>query len=163
MTSLSKRAVEYLADDAGMEAEKIEFNLRSITQVTLRPTTSLLALSGGMDIYLAFSFDEPVISHILDSYTSDIEVVDDQKALFKEVTAGDLINLVTGNSLKEVAEEGSPITITPPLFISGAKQIGRTDNAKIYMATIQFPEGAMDILCIGPAHLFDDNLECKEN
>lgn len=163
MTSLSKRAVEYLADEIGLEAEKVEFHLKSVNQLTLRSLTTLVALGGGMEVYLAFSFEQPVIDTILDVYTNDIEVTEDQVDMFMEVTAGDLINLVTGNALGEVSKEGSPITITPPLYISGAKQIGRADSAKIYMASIQFPEGVLDLICIGPPHLFDEKLEYKEH
>lgn len=162
MNSISRRTVEYLSDDAGLEAERIEFNLKSVNQLTLKSLTSLVALSGGINFYLAFSFDEPVIDKILEAYTSDIEIDEEQIDMFKEVTAGDLINLVTGNALHEVAEEGTPITITPPLFINEAKQIGRADSANIYMASIHFPEGGMDILCIGPPKLFDEALNCKE-
>ena len=163
MTSISKRTVEYLADEVSLEAEKIEFHLKSVSQLTLKSLTSLVALGGGMEIYLAFSFEENVIKLIMDSYTKDMEIDEEQIGMFLEVTAGDLINLVTGNALTEVSEEGSPITITPPLFISEAKQIGRADSAKIYMASIAFPEGAMDIICIGPAHLFDEKLEIRES
>ncbi|QJB57254.1 chemotaxis protein CheX [Pseudodesulfovibrio sp. zrk46] len=162
MTSLSKRAVEYLAEEMGLEAEKVEYHLKSIDQHTLKPLTSLVALSGGLGVYLAFSFDKPLIDTILERYTEEMTVTDEMVDKFIEVTAGDLLNLVAGNALAEVSDKGSPITITPPLFISGAKQIGRVDRAKIYMASLQFPEGNMDMICIGPPNLFDDKLEYKE-
>lgn len=162
MASLSRRTVEYLADEADLVADKVEFHLKSVGQVTLQPVTTLVSLSGGMEIYLAFSFNRLILEKFHAAYTKDIVIENDQIELFMEVSAGDLINLVTGNSLADVAEEGAPIIMAPPLHISGGKQIGRADDANIYMSVITFPEGEIDIICIGPAHLFTEELEYKE-
>lgn len=163
MTGLSRRAVEYLAEEVELEASRVEYNLKSVSQLSLKSLTSLIALGGGMEIYLAFSFDESLIRKIFELYTRDLEIEEAEIRMYLEETAGDMINLITGNVLPEISEEGNPITITPPLYINGAKKIGRTDSAKIYMATMFFDDGEMDIICIGPATIFDKNPDTKEH
>ncbi len=151
----------YLKNEMGLEPIDISYKLTNVTRVNLRSTTALVALAGGIEIYMVFSFDAPVIESISKIYTQDLGIADHEQAIYIEETAGDLVNLIAGNSLAEV-ESSDLVTITPPLYISGEKQIGKSKGAEFYIADLKFEDGIMSLIFIGPKNLFDEKLEYKD-
>lgn len=51
--------------------------------------------------------------------------------------------------------------MTPPLYISGEKKIGKAKGAEFCMTDFCFQEGKISLILIGPRQFFDDQLEYK--
>ena len=102
---VEQRAREYLLDEIGLEVTRIERHLEDVTRLGLKYLTSLVAVGGNLQVYLAFSFDEPLIRKIFEVYTSDVELDDDEDHYIGE-TAGDMINVVVGNALAALGDKG---------------------------------------------------------
>lgn len=107
ISSATSRTVSYLADEIGIAPKDVCHYSKEIEKLRLRDITALIALSGGIEIYLVFSFDTPVIEKICKLYTQDLGLEDDEIEEYIEETAGDMTNLIAGNILAELDSEKS--------------------------------------------------------
>lgn len=158
---VEERAREYLRDEIGLEVKHVERDLEDVSRLGLKYLTSLVAVGGNLQVYLAFSFDEPLIRKIFEVYTSDVELDDDEDRYVGE-TAGDMINVVVGNALAALGDNGPAINLSPPLFITEGKLITRCKDAQFLTLRLILDLGEMSILCIGPRELFDEQLNYRE-
>lgn len=163
IAAVTKRSIGFLKEDIEMEVSAIEYNLQDLTSLKLRYLTSLVAVGGNLGMYIAFSFDEPVIRHIFEMFTSDIELDPEDADMYLGDTAGEVINTIIGNALGEMPKGDSVISLTPPVVLSHAKSVSRQKNAYFYTADLQTASGTMSVMCIGPEELFDDKLDYKES
>lgn len=158
---VQERACEYLRDEIGFEVMRVERQVDDVKRLGLKYLTSLLAIGGHLQVYLAFSFDEPLIRKIFEAYTRDVELDDDEDHYVAE-TAGDMINVVVGNALAALGDKSPAIKLSPPLFIREGKEITKYKNAQLLTLNLILDPGEMSILCIGPRELFDDQLDYRE-
>lgn len=161
LDAVQERARKYLLDEIGLEVTRIERHLEEVTRLGLKYLTSLVAVGGNLQVYLAFSFDEPLIRRIFEVYTSELDLDDDEDQYVGE-TAGDMINVVVGNALAALGDEGPAINLSPPLFITEGKLIIKDKNAQFLTLRLILDLGEMSILCIGPRELFDQQLNYRE-
>lgn len=162
--AVTNYSLEYLQNDMSLEVEGMEYNLQAVKSLELRHLTALVAVGGNLGLYIAFSFDEPLIKHLFSVFTDGLELdtMDASAQSYVEETAGEILNTVIGNALAELPKGESAITLTPPLVLGEAKNIVRHKQAYFYTADISTPFGRMSVLCIGPKTLFDPDLEYKE-
>jgi CheY-specific phosphatase CheX len=159
MKVIAKRAVAFFRDDLHMNVSRITHGQENVQKFQLRHITSLLAMDGGAELYLAFSFDKPLIEHAFERYSEDIEVAEDEREKYIEETAGDIINIIVGNATGSLSSQNRPVTLSPPVVISEAQSIFRHKDAQFYTACLETDHGKMDICCIGPKELFDEQFQ----
>lgn len=157
MKAVSERAVDFFLDELGIPLRHASHNSESVQEFKLRYLTSLLVLGGGsVKLYLAFSFDEPLIEHAFNIYADGIDVAEGERAGYVQETAGDIINIIVGNATAQFAARGPVITLSPPIVISEAKSICCHKDTQFYTTSLEAESGKMDIFCIGPKELFDE-------
>ncbi len=159
---LSTRTSRFFLEELGIAAEEAEREIEDAQKLNLRSLTSIMGASGELRLYLAYSFDEPLINRAFEAYASDIEVAEDERDLFVEETAAEIINIIAGNALADYNLEGPVISLSPPIIISEAKHLMRHKSAKFSSARLVTEHGDLNIHLIGPKHLFDQRLEYKE-
>lgn len=162
MDILSRRTSTFFLEELGIEAREMEREIDDAQKLYLRSLTSIMGASGELRMFLAYSFDEPLINRAFEAYAADIEVAEDERGLYVEETAADIINIIVGNALAEFNRQGPVISLSPPIIISEAKHILRHKSAKFSSARLATDSGDLNIHLIGPKHLFDQNLEYKE-
>ena len=163
MNAVTDRAKSYLLDEVEIQVSDISYLLHDVHTLELKYLTSLMSIGGNYNIYMAFSFDESLIRHITEVYTSDIEVEEDEAEIYLEETAGDVINIILGNATADLASGGTIIQLSPPVVITEAKSIARSRGAKFYTANMDSSYGRLSVFIIGPTELFDTNLTYKQD
>lgn len=156
MKVIVERAVAFFRDDLRMNASLIVHGQESQLKLQMRHLTSLLAVDGGTGLYLAFSFEKPLIERAFEVYVEDIEVAEEEREKYIEETAGDIINIIVGNAAGSLSPQNPPVVLSPPVVISEAKSIFRHKEAQFYTTCLDTDYGKMDICCIGPKKLFDE-------
>ena len=156
---IAERAVAFFRDDLHLDVSRITHGQESVQKFQLRHLTSLLAVDGGTGLYLAFSFEKPLIEHAFGVYIEDIEVAEEERENYIEETAGDIINIIVGNATGSLSSQNPPVTLSPPVVISEAKSIFRHKEAQFYTACLETDHGKMDICCIGPKELFEEQFQ----
>ena len=160
--SVTRRSVDYLRNEANLDVNQVKNILQGIKSLTLRDLTSLVSVGGQLGMYIAFSFDIKVIRRIFAMYTAGLDISEDMESAYIEETASDVVNMIIGNSLGDLPNNGQAISMTPPLVISEAKSVSRHKDAYLYMSELSVEEGMVSILYIGPKKLFDENLDFQD-
>ncbi len=161
--AVTNRCVEYLQDDMNLQVLGMEYDLQDMKVLSLRDLTALVAVGGNLGLYIAFSFDQPVIEHLFEAFTEELDLDNNEEKIeFLEETAGEFINTVIGNALADVPKNETVISLTPPVVLGEAKSIVRHKNAYFYIALIKTSIGNLSVMCIGPEKLFSQDLNYKE-
>jgi CheY-specific phosphatase CheX len=156
LEAIIERARAFFKDELGIDVRMDRRNMEDIQKIELRFMTSLLVLEGSSKLFVAFSFEKPLIERAFQVYSEDIEVIEEEREGYVEETAGDVINIIVGNATSRLPAEGAALTISPPIVISEAKSIFRHKDAQFYAASLETDYGRMDVYCIGPKELFAD-------
>lgn len=163
MDKLSNRMISFLQDELDIETISITFFLKTIQKMDLNYLTSLINVEGNIKMLFAFSYDESFFNEIFKRYTEDLEINEDEKEEAYIDSAGDIINIIIGNTLADLENTEKKIMISPPIVITEAKQIGRPRNAVFYTANLVTEYGTMDIYLVGPNEQFDLKLNYLGN
>lgn len=160
--SVTRRSVDYLRNEANLDVNQVKNYLQGIKSLTLRDLTSLVSVGGRLGMYIAFSFDMKVIKRIFAMYTAGLDIPEDMESAYIEETAGDVVNMIIGNSLGDLPSNSQAISMTPPLVISEAKSVSRHKDAYLYMSDLSVEGGMVSVLYIGPKELFDEKLDFQD-
>ena len=93
--------------------DREEYSMVGIHRLKLKHVTALLNVGGNINMYVGVSFDEPLIEKVFDAYCEDLEIEEDERDEYIEETAGDVINIVVGNSTADLADSGMVINLSP--------------------------------------------------
>lgn len=162
MDIIVNRTMAFFESEMDITVDQVLYSISDVQRLELRFMTSLMSVSGGYNMFLAFSFEEPLIRQMYDIYTSDVEVEPGEEDTYLEETAADVINMIVGNSTADFASGDCRITLSPPVVISHAKRVFRNKQATFYTAMLETNAGRLEIMCIGPMELFDEQLNYKE-
>ncbi len=147
---ITKRTVGYLDNEAGIKVTHQEVNLIDKNRLKLRQLTTLITIGGDINTNVVFSFDNILIDEIFNVYTEGINVPPEDRLECIEETAGDMINIVVGNSTSEFNGIEQAIKLSPPMVIQAATSIIPNKKSQFFMINLFTLHGGMSIFCIGP-------------
>lgn len=160
--AIATRTVSYLKDELAIPARKIMVHMRDVKRMQLLHLTSILTVEADIRMLIAFSFDKELTERVFIASTEGLEIDDDEQEVMREETVAELINIIVGNAMGDLAAKGTVIPISPPIIISEAKNITRNKGATFYTLDIVTDNGMLSIHFIGPKELFDLNLNYVE-
>ncbi|AGW12482.1 chemotaxis protein CheX [Megalodesulfovibrio gigas] len=161
--AVAARATSFLQEEVDIDVQGCEFHLEDVLQLQLGYLTSLMSVECAQKLYLALSFDEPLILRAFERYTEDLEIDDAERSQYLEETAADLVNIIVGNATAAFSDSGAPaIQLSPPVLITQGKNIFRHKEAQFFRAMLHTEYGVLDVFCIGPKRLFDEKLNYIE-
>lgn len=155
---LERVTQSFLATELGMPVRHVRRHLRHVRQVGLRDVTALVSVGPSLDLYVAYSYERPLIDRITRRYTAELEVPDDEWELYVRETALDVVNVIVGNSTAELAAAGELLTLSPPILMLGARTICGGPRSVFVVLELELDGGTLSIALVGPRHLFDDHL-----
>ncbi len=161
--AIGKRTVEYLKSDLHIPTRDAALHMEDVKRMQLRYLTSILAVEADIRMLIAFSFDEKLAEQIYIVSTEGLEIDDDEEEMMREEVVTELINVIVGNALSDLAASGTTIPISPPYVINEAKSITRPREATFYTLDLSTDLGVLSIHFIGPRELFDLNLDYVES
>jgi len=157
--ALVARTVEFFQQELDIPVSSRRFQADDVHKLDLRPVTAIMSATGSLKLYLAYSFDVDLIEAAFAAYTADLDIAEEEHDDAVQETAGDIINIIVGNTLADLAHAGRIITLSPPIVLTEAKSVMRHRGARFYSAHLGTPQGQCGIHLIGPGELFDDTLE----
>jgi CheY-specific phosphatase CheX len=159
LDALATRTRAFFADELGIAVKTPLYHFDDVQKLDLRHLTAILSATGQLKLYLAYSFDAALIEAAFAAYTADLDIAEDERDDAIQETAGDIINIIVGNALADVAAAGRAIALSPPIILTEAKSVMRHRGAKFASAELAAASGSLAIHLIGPGELFDDALE----
>jgi CheY-specific phosphatase CheX len=155
---VERRTVAFMRDELGLVAERIERRTHHEECVVLRSMTAIVGVGSRAGLYIAYSYDEPLIRLMTTQYTKGLTIPPGQEDLYARETASDVLNVIVGNCTADLARRGQLISLSPPVLMAGARTIQRRAETSVAAITLQFTDGALDIAFVGPRISFDDQL-----
>ena len=159
LDALTRRTRAFFQDELGLATTTAALHFDDVQKLDLRHLTAILSATGQLKLYLAYSFEAALIDAAFTAYTADLDIAEDERDDAIQETAGDIINIIVGNALADVAAAGRAIALSPPIILTEAKSVMRHRGAKFASAELAAQAGSLAIHLIGPGELFDDALE----
>lgn len=160
--AIGDRTKGYLVDELDIAVDGIQVEMGDVKRCKLRDMTSILAIEADIQMLVAFSFDRDLAERIFIASTEGLEISAAEEEMMRDETLTEMINIIVGNAMQELAVAEGAIPISPPITIGEAKNITRHRNATFYTLDIATADGLMSIHFIGPKNLFDLNLNYVE-
>ena len=160
--AIGDRTVGYLKDELEITVRGTTAHMQDVKRMQLLHLTSILSVEADIRMLIAFSFDREMTERVFLASTEGLEIADDEQEMMREETVAELINIIVGNAMADLASMGTVIPISPPIIINEAKNITRNKGATFYTLDIITDSGMLSIHFIGPKELFDLNLNYVE-
>jgi CheY-specific phosphatase CheX len=157
--ALTRRTEAFFRDELGIAFAVQGTQIDDVQTLDLRTITAIMSATGALKLYLAYSFDAALIEAAFAAYTADLDIAEDEREDAVQETAGDIINIIVGNALADIAASGPTIALSPPIILTEAKSVMRHRGAKFASVELDAAPGRLSIHLIGPGELFNDSLE----
>jgi CheY-specific phosphatase CheX len=158
---IEQHTIAFLHDQLSMVPNAVDRCLRHEGFVMLRSITAIVGVGSRAGLYIAFSYDDPLIRAMTRRYTEDLSIAPEEEELYVRETASDIVNVIVGNSTADLARRGELITLSPPVLMEGARTIHARRESTIATLTLHFPRGALDVAFVGPRLMFDEHLNYR--
>ncbi len=162
LDALSRRTEAFFREELDIVVMARASQADDVQKLDLKHLTAIMSATGSLKLYLAYSFEAPLIDAAFAAYAADLDIDADERDDAIQETAGDIINIIVGNALADLAAKGPTIALSPPIIITEAKSVMRHRGARFASAHLRTGQGQLSIHLIGPGELFDDTLEYVE-
>lgn len=123
--------------------------------------TAIMALGGEVQVMVAFNFSGRLMERIKDRAIAGLDIPEEEQDIMLHEAAAEVINIVLGHAMNDMDKLGETIHLSPPIVISEGKQLHQPKKACFAEASFGTEDGILRVLYIGPAELFDTNLNAK--
>ncbi|SLM28347.1 conserved hypothetical protein [Desulfamplus magnetovallimortis] len=160
---ISERLEGFFKDELDIIVDDREKGIIPMHRLGLRYLTTVINISGSININVIFSYEKRLIEKIFEIYTEDVEILPEERLEYIEETAGDIINIIVGNSTADF-ESSSSLTLSPPIMISEAKSIAKSKTSEFFVNHLHTSYGTMTIFCVGPKNVTEGFVlpECED-
>lgn len=148
MNKLTLKLVNFLNEQLNIKTKETYFILNNIEKVQLNPITTLIHVENQVKVIVLISYQQVLFNEIFIRYTDGLFIDKNEKKDAIIDSAGDIINIVVGNTLAEINKKSHTIIMSSPLFIKHKKQIACKPDALFYQAKLMTEFGQLDIYLI---------------
>ncbi|MDP3438997.1 MAG: chemotaxis protein CheX [Azonexus sp.] len=160
MKSAIGRTQSYFNSEYGINVTESRSESGDLDSLTLLDMTAIIGMGGGVNLLIAFSFQDALIDTLFKRMSADFDVAPDEIEMYREAAAGEAVNTILGHSTIDLQQaNGPPISMTPPVILDRVKTIRRMKNAMFYTRSLDTDFGRMNISLVGPQELFDTRLD----
>lgn len=160
MKSAIGRTQSYFNGEYGIKATEARSEGGDPDSLTLLDMTAIVRMGGGVNLLIAFSFQDALVDTLFKRMTADFDIAPDEVEMYREAAAGEAVNTILGHSTIDLQKTNGPaISMTPPVTLDRVKTIRRMKNAMFYTRSLDTEFGRMNISLVGPQELFDTHLD----
>lgn len=159
VASVHARICSYFVDEFAIQIGEIEQPPAEHETLDICGLTAVIGVGGPAGILIAFSYEQRLIDELYERMTDGMDVQPDEKKMYMESVAGDIINTIVGNCTADLQHGRHAISLTPPMIIDHIKHIHRTKNVVFISKKYTTEYGCIDLNLIGPGDMFDKNLD----
>lgn len=146
---ISKRTIAFLNDELNIQVKAQDMGLLPLHRLELCYLTTLLTVGGDININVIFSYERKLMEKIFETYTEDLNLLPEERLEYIEETAGEVINIVMGNSTVDF-RESKTVNLSPPIVISEAKSIAKSKSSEFFVNHLRTIHGTLTIVCVAP-------------
>ena len=154
---LVERTSAFLQEEVSVNVANVEYSTEDVNFIKLRHITSIISVEEYLKMTIAFTYDLGLITNMFESYTAGLSIGENERERYLEETAGDIINIVTGNILSRFSH-AKTIHLSTPVIITEAKTVVRYKDASFLSARINTLHGDFSIFLILPSSLYTAQL-----
>lgn len=150
----------YLETELALSTRVQETHRGLIETLQLREMTSIIGITDGIELFIAFSLSNPLVDALYAQATEGLDIAPEEREEMRKAALAEIMNIVIGHSTTDLQDMSKGIiNITPPNVLTLMKSIPRLHEAEFYQQSIETDLGALDIFLIGPKQLFSIDLE----
>jgi CheY-specific phosphatase CheX len=147
----------FLTEDMKIDIKEIKRIDHDINNIELKDSTSIIGTGTIMDTTLIMSYDQKVLTKLVETFMEGESIDEDEKDAIYESVSGETINIIVGLALPAFPNRGKDIIITTPTLIHDISEIKKYKNSKIITVEIDTEYGTLSISAIGNKDLIDSN------
>lgn len=147
----------YLQAEAGLDARVEAHACTNVHRIDLKDITSLVSIGGHFNAVVTLSFDNTLIDHLATVLTDGLDVSDMPADELREDAAGEVANVIAGNSTKDLCAAGEQLSLTPPVAFANTSWVCRYRGAECHTVRFETSYGAVDLHLIGSTAADDPN------
>jgi chemotaxis protein CheX len=151
LESLILQTKLFLQEDMGLTIVNVDTTALNSEALSLNQHTSMIGVGGKLNLMTVISFDDELISKLVELFMDGDEVAEDELEDVMESVTGEVINTIIGLVIPTFPNRGKGVTITPPITINDASSLKKHKNSNIVSANITTNFGSLSISAIGEA------------
>lgn len=152
MDPIFTRAASYL-QEAQLEVQTKPLD-QSSGQIAVLDQTAIIAAGGSASVMFVVSYEAALIAHLVAGFgCGDLD--EESYAELAESAVCEIANTIIGNAAASFSPSGNPVTIAPPLSITGKEVVVRQKKARISARLFRTPKGTLSVTGVMPKELFE--------
>lgn len=142
---ITENCVRLLEGEFGLEVFKTTTYMKDVVKINHDYLNSFIVLRGHVPSVFAFSYEKRLIDFVFKKFINGIDIDDSEVELYKEECAGEIMNMIIGNSLKDFKNAKSLIKLSPPVVYKGSKNLINKEDTEFYSSKIETSLGKLNI------------------
>lgn len=142
---VTENCVRLLEGEFGLEVFKTTTYMKDVVKINPDYLNSFIVLRGYVPSVFAFSYEKTLIEFIFKKFVNGIDVDATELELYKEESAGEIMNMTIGNSLRDFKSVKSPIKLSPPVVHRGSRNLINKEDTEFYSSKIVTSRGKLHI------------------
>ena len=148
INKLTSRLINFLNEQLNIKTKNTHFILNNIEKMQLNSVTTLINVEWQVKVIVLISYQQALFDEIFTRYTDGLFIDKNEKEDALIDSAGDIINIVVGNTLAEIKNQPHAIIMSLPLLIKDKRQITCKHDTLFYQAKLITELGQLDIYLI---------------
>jgi len=142
---VTENCVRLLEREFSLEVLKTTTYMKDVVKINPDYLNSFIVLRGHVPSVFAFSYEKRLIDFVFKKFINGIDVDDSEVELYKEESAGEIMNMIIGNSLRDFKSAKSLIKLSPPVVHRCSKNLINKEDTEFYCTKIATSRGKLNI------------------
>jgi CheY-specific phosphatase CheX len=158
MASARERTRVFLSEEMQLDLLGHRQSMGNVDVLPLGDMTVVVGIGGEVNLLVAFSFQPALLDVLFDRFTADITVPPAQRERYRKASASEIANIIAGHCTDDLPQAEAALPLSAPVVLAEVRSLLRPSKACFASMTLQTSYGSMEISFIGPAELFDHQL-----
>lgn len=158
MASAQQRTRRFLIEEMQLDVTGHSQSKGVVDVLALRDTTVVVGIGGAVNVLIAFGFQPELLDVLFSRFTADITVPPAQQQRYRMASATEIANIIAGHCTDDLPQVGAALPLSAPVVLAEVRDILRPRAAQFASMSLETHAGSMEISFIGPAELFDQQL-----
>lgn len=156
--ALAERTRQHLSGEMDIAVRDLHETDDITDALTLEHLTAVVGIGGPSGLLVAFTFSPQIAEALFQTTLVALGLPEDEAEAFRDACLTEFANVIAGNWIADFAQPGTPVCLTPPVLVEGAKRIHHVPNATFHSLSVHTDAGRLDIHLVGPQNRFDLHL-----
>lgn len=143
--SVTENCINLLETEFGLDVFRTTTYMKDVIKITPEYLTSFIVLRGYIPSVFAFSYERTLMDFIFRKISNGLDIEEENIDIYKEDSAGEIMNMIIGNSLRDFQSAKSLIKLSPPVVYRKVKNLINKEDTEFYNSEIVTSKGILSI------------------